>query len=177
MFPTRLTTPSRRLAPASLRLASPLLIALAVACGGSSGGGNAKADYVSKAEAICAKANTEIDAAKKNTPAGTDEVPAYVHKLLDLAKQTLEDLSLLSPPSADASDIKAKLIDPLTQQYADAQTFAGKIDQAAAKNDTATLTQLVFNPPTKTRVDIAWMKSYGFKSCVTAADTGGTASK
>ena len=156
-----------------------VLVLLVAACGGSSGGdsGDPKADYLGKAEAICAKANTQIDAAKKNTPAGTAEVPAYVHKLLDLAKQTLEDLSLLSPPKADAAQVKAKLIDPLTQQYADGQTFAGKVDEAAAKNDTQTLTQLVFNPPTKTRVDVAWMKSYGFKECVTAADTGGTASQ
>src|SRR3954471_2983074 len=158
-----------------------VLILLVAACGGSSGAGRGsgdpKADYLAKAEAICAKANTQIDAAKKNTPSGTDGVPAYVHKLLDLAKQTLDDLTVLSPPSGDAAEVKAKLLDPLTQQYADGQTFAGKVDEAAAKNDTATLTQLVFNPPTKTRADIAWMKSYGFKACVTAADTGGTASQ
>ena len=155
-----------------------VLLLLVAACGGSSEGkGDPKADYLSKAEAICTKANTEIDAAKKNTPAGTDEVPAYVHKLLAFAKTTLDQLSALTPPSADAAEVKAKLIDPLTQQYADGQTFAGKVDEAAAKNDSATLTQLVFNPPTKTRVDIAWMKSYGFKACVTTADTGGTASQ
>jgi hypothetical protein len=155
------------------------LVLLVAACGGSSGGdsGDPKADYIAKAESICAKANTQIDAAKKNTPAGTDEVPAYVHKLLDLAKQTLDDLSLLSPPKDDAAEVKAKLLDPLTQLSAEGQTFAGKVDEAAAKNDSATLTQLVFNPPTKTRVDIAWMKSYGFKGCVTTADTGGTASQ
>src|SRR3954447_17006589 len=113
-----------------------VLVLLVAACGGSSGGakGNPKADYLSKAEAICAKANTQIDAAKRNTPAGTDGVPAYVHKLLDLAKQTLDDLSVLSPPSSDAAEVKTKLLDPLTQQYADGQTFAGKVDEAAAKN-------------------------------------------
>ena len=150
-----------------------VLLLLVAACGGSSGdSGSPKDDYLKKAEAICAKANTQIADAKKNTPAGIAEVPPYVHKLLDLAKQTLDDLSLLSPPGDDAAEVKAKLLDPLGQQYADAQTFAGKVDAAAAKNDSATLTQLVFNPPTKTRVDIAWMKGYGFKDCVTAADTG-----
>jgi hypothetical protein len=151
-----------------------VLLLLVAACGGSSGGSgsNPKASYLSKAEAICANANTEIAAAKRNTPAGIAQVPPYVHKLLDLAKQTLDDLSLLSPPSDDAVSLKAKLFDPLAQQYADAQAFSAKVDAAAAKNDSATLTQLVFNPPTKTRVDIAWMKSYGFKECVTATDTG-----
>ncbi len=153
-----------------------VLVLLVAACGGSSGGkaANPKADYVKQAEVICAKANTEIAAAKKNTPAGIAEVPPYVHKLLDLAKQTLDELSSLSPPIGDAAEVKAKLLDPLGQQFADGQAFAAKVDAAAAKHDSATLTQLVFNPPTKTRVDIAWMKTYGFKACVTAADTGGT---
>jgi hypothetical protein len=154
-----------------------VLLLLVAACGGSSGGAgsNPKATYLSKAEAICANANTEIAAAKKNTPAGITQVPAYVHKLLDLAKQTLDDLSALTPPAGDTAAVKAKLLDPLGQQFTDAQTFAAKVDAAAAKKDSATLTQLVFNPPTKTRVDIAWMKSYGFKACVTAADTGAAA--
>jgi hypothetical protein len=153
-----------------------VLLILVAACGGGSGDkGNAKDDYLKQAEAVCAKANTEITAAKKNTPAAVADVPPYVHKLVDLAKQTLEDLSLLTPPSSDAAQVKAKLLDPLSQQLTDGQTFAAKVDAAAAKNDSATLSQLVFNPPTKTRVDIAWMKSYGFKACVTAADTGAAA--
>jgi hypothetical protein len=155
-----------------MKRALVLLLLVAACGGGSSDNGNPKADYLSTAEAICAKANTEIAAAKKNTPAGITEVPPYVHKLVDLAKQTLEDLSLLTPPSEDAVEVKAKLLDPLGQQLADGQSFAAKVDAAAAAKDSATLTQLVFNPPTKTRVDIAWMKTYGFKNCVTAADTG-----
>ncbi|MDX6196946.1 MAG: hypothetical protein QOJ79_97 [Actinomycetota bacterium] len=154
-----------------------VLVLLVAACGGSSGGGSGdpKAAYLSKAEAICAKANTQIADAKKSPPAGIADVPPYVHKLLDLAKQTLDDLSLLSPPSGDVAEVKAKLLDPLGQQFADGQSFAAKVDAAAAKNDSQTLSQLVFNPPTKTRVDIAWMKSYGFKDCVTTTDTGAAA--
>jgi hypothetical protein len=150
-----------------------VLLLLVAACGGS-GGGNAspKEDYLAKAEAVCTKANADITAAKKAPPAGVAEVPPYVHKLLDLAKQTLDDLSALTPPSGDVVQLKAKLLDPLGLQLADAQAFAAKVDAAAAKNDTPALTQLVFNPPTTTRVDIAWMKTYGFKACVTAADTG-----
>ena len=153
-----------------------VLIVLVAACGGSSGvKADPKADYLTAAEAVCTKANADITAAKKTLPAGVAEVPAYVHKLLDLAKQTLTDLSALTPPSDDAVQVKAKLLDPLGQQLADGQTFAAKVDAAAAKNDSQTLTQLVFNPPTKTRVDLAWMKTYGFKACVTAADTGAAA--
>lgn len=149
------------------------LLLLAAACGGS--GADPKQDYLTKAEAICAKANTDIAAAKKNTPAGITEVPPYVHKLLKLARSTYDDLSALTPPSADAAQIKSKLISPLATQVHDGELFAGQVDAAAAKNDSATLTRLVLNPPTQTRVDIAWMKGYGFKDCVTAADTGAAA--
>jgi len=38
MFPTHFITRSRRLAPVSLRLVSPLLIVFALACGGGGGG-------------------------------------------------------------------------------------------------------------------------------------------
>jgi hypothetical protein len=153
------------------------VLVLVSACGGSSGGGmvNAKASYLADAEAICATANTQLAAAKKQQPTAVDGVPAYVHKLVDVARTNLTDLSALTPPSADAVAVKGKLLDPLGQQLADGVAFAAQVDAAAAKKDTAKLTQLVFNPPTKTRVDLAWMKSYGFKACVTAADTGAAA--
>jgi hypothetical protein len=154
-----------------------VLLMLVAACGGSSGGGkvSAKASYLADAENVCATANTRLAEAKKALPSGVTEIPAYVHTLLDLAKKTLDDLSALTPPPDDAVQIKAKVLDPLGQQYADGQAFAVKVDAAAKAKDTQTLTQLAFNPPTKTRVDIAWMKTYGFKACVTAADTGAPA--
>jgi hypothetical protein len=156
-----------------------VLLLLVAACGGSSGGNKAdeKASYVAKAEAVCAKANTQLADAKKTQPTAVAGIPPYVHKLLDIAKSTLSDLSALNPPSKDAVDVKAKLLDPLGQQLADGTTFASQVDAAAKSGDNAKLTQLVFNPPTKTRVDLAWMRSYGFKACVTAADTGASAGK
>ncbi|MBK5305820.1 MAG: hypothetical protein JJD92_03950 [Frankiaceae bacterium] len=152
-----------------------VLVVLLVAACDVSGGPvkkGAKDSYLTQAEGICLRANAQVTAAKKSPPAGIAEVPPYVHTLLDLAKKTLEDLSRLSPPGDDAAEVKTRLLDPLGQQLADGQAFAAQVDAAAAKNDSATLTQLVFNPPTKTRVDIAWMKTYGFKQCVIAADTG-----
>jgi hypothetical protein len=156
-----------------------VVLFLVAACGGSSGGSKAdtKASYVAKAEAVCAKANTQLADAKKTTPTAVAGIPPYVHKLLDIARSTLSDLTALSPPSKDAVDVKAKLLDPLGQQLADGTSFAAAVDAAAKSGDNAKLTQLVFNPPTKTRVDLAWMRSYGFKACVTAADTGAAAGK
>jgi hypothetical protein len=156
-----------------------VLLLLVTACGGSSAApkADAKASYVAKAEAVCTKANAQLAVAKKAQPTAVAGIPPYVHKLLDIARTTLSDLSSLTPPSQDAVDVKAKLLDPLGQQLADGTSFAAQVDAAAKSGDNAKLTQLVFNPPTKTRVDLAWMRGYGFTTCVTAADTGASTGK
>lgn len=156
-----------------------VLLLLVAACGGSSGGKTVspKAQYLAKAEALCAATNTELAAAKKSLPTDIAAVPAYVHRLVDIARKDVDDLKGLTPPPDDAAEITTKLLDPLTAQLADGDAFVAKVDAAAAKKDNTALTALVLNPPTKTRVDVAWMKSYGFSACVKAADTGAAAGK
>jgi hypothetical protein len=156
-----------------------VLLVLVTACSGSSSGKAAdpKASYIAKAEAICASANTALADAKKQLPPNIGAVPAYVHKLVDIARTNVTDLRAVTPPKSDSADVQAKLIGPLTQQLADGDAFAAKVDAAAKAKDNATLTRLVLDPPTKTRVDLTWMKSYGFTACVKAADTGGAAGK
>jgi hypothetical protein len=149
-----------------------VLLLLVAACGGSDNGSDPKADYLTKAEAVCAQANDALAVAKKAQPTAIDAVPPYVHKLVEIARTNVDDLAALTPPSAAAKDVETKVIAPLRAQLADGDAYAAKVDAAAAKKDTVALTQLIFNPPTKTRVDVAWMKSYGFSACVKAADTG-----
>lgn len=149
-----------------------VLVLLLAACGGGSGKTDPKAAYVAAAEAVCAKANTELAAAKKEQPTAVTAVPAYVHRLVEIARSNVKELTALAPPPGDAAQVKSKLLDPLAQQLADGDAFAAKVDAAAAKKDSAGLFRLVTNPPTTTRVDVAWMKSYGFTACVKAADTG-----
>jgi cytochrome c556 len=154
-----------------------VLLLLVAACGGSSSGSSSggKAAYLKQAEAICATANADTAAAKKNLPTDIAAVPAYVHKLVDVARKDVTDLSALTPPKGDAADISAKVLQPLKAQLADADAFAAKVDAAAAAKNNQKLTDLILHPPTQTKADVAWMKTYGFKACVTAADTGGTA--
>ncbi|GAC1441507.1 MAG: hypothetical protein NVSMB55_09500 [Mycobacteriales bacterium] len=154
------------------------VLLLVAACGGGSSGsssGSDKAAYLTKAEAICTASNSELKVAKKTLPPDIAAVPPYVHKLIDIARRDVTDLSALTPPKADAADITSKVIAPLKAQLLDGDAYAAKIDAAAAAKDNATLTDLVLHPPTKTRADVAFMKSYGFKACVKAADTGNTA--
>lgn len=154
-----------------------VLLLLCAACGGSSSGStsSAKVAYLKQAEAICAKANTDTTAAKAALPSDSAAVPAYVRKILDVARKDVTDLSALTPPKADAAALQTKVLAPLRAQLADGDAFAAKVDAAAAAKNNTALTNLILHPPTQTRVDVAWMKSYGFKQCVTAADTGGTA--
>jgi hypothetical protein len=151
-----------------------VLLMLVAACGGGSGGkaASAKSTYLAAAEAICAGVNTKVTAAKKEQPTAIADIPPYVHRILLLGHSTYDELSKLAPPPADAAAIKAKIISPLATQLAAGDAFAAAVDAAAAKKDTAKLTSLVFNPPTKTSVDLAWMKTYGFTECLKAANTG-----
>lgn len=149
-----------------------LAMSLTVSCGGGGDDGpSARAAYLTKAEAVCAKVNAEIETAKKQQPTSADTVPPYVKKLLELARTNVQELSALTAPPDDAADIKAKVIDPLTAQLKIGDAYSAKVD-AAAKAKDPILLQLITNPPTDTKADIAFMKSYGFKACVTAADTG-----
>jgi hypothetical protein len=47
-----------------------------------------------------------------------------------------------------------------------------KVKEAVAKKDDTALGRLITNPPTGSKADLDWMRSYGFKQCVDAADTG-----
>lgn len=137
--------------------------------GGGSGGGVAKTDYLAKAEAVCVKANADRKALP--SPSGASDVAPYVRKLVDIAGRATTALAALSPPKADAAQLQAKVVGPLQAQLGDGQRFADDVEAAAKRNDNAALLGLVANPPNKTRADLPFMRKYGFKACVAAADT------
>lgn len=155
-----------------LAIVVPLVpLVLLSACGGSDKpSGLAKADYIAKAEAICTRANTEIKAL--TTPTSVAAVAAYVEESLQIAEVATGEIKKLEPPAADKAEIKAKVLDPLDGQVVDGKEFLVKVKAAVAKNDQAALGQLIANPPIDSKADLAWMRSYGFTSCVEAADTG-----
>ena len=151
----------------------PALIALPLvlvaACGGSSDNGLSKSDYLNKAEAICAKANTTID--KTPTPSSAAALPSYVKRVVDVADKATSDLEALDPPKDDKDALKKKVLTPLRSQVTEGKAYLAKVEAAVKKNDQAALGKLISNPPTGAEADLAWMRSYGFKQCVTAADT------
>jgi hypothetical protein len=153
-----------------VRAAAALLsLLLLAACGGDDG--PARAAYVSKAEVICAKADAEQK--KLAPPLDVKTFSPYVTKAVGIAERVLRDLEALEAPEDDAKDLEAKVFKPLREQLVVAQAYATEAATATKENDQAALLRLAGNPPTETKADLRWMKSYGFNSCVEAADTSG----
>ncbi len=144
----------------------PLLL-LVAACGGKDG----KAQYLSKAEALCTKINEQRTQLQNNVPTEPAELPAYVDKVLATARDASSQLSALEAPEQDRAQIDAKVLQPLRAQVADAEAFGEKLKAAARKNDGIALLNLLQTAPTGTRVDVTFMRDYGFKACADAADT------
>ena len=151
-------------------------VLLVAACGGGGDGdSSAKKAYVNKAEAICERANEQLEQAKKNQPTSSAAVSAYVKQLVDIAVSNLDGLAELEPPAEDRADIDAKVLEPLRTQLKAAEAYQAEVDAAVVAKDNAALLRLVQNPPTQTKADLAFMKDYGFDACVTAADTANAA--
>ena len=147
--------------------AAVLSLLLVTACGGDDGA--ARAAYVTKAEAICTKADTEQK--KLARPLGVKTFAPYVTKVVAIAEQVLQELTGLEAPQDDSKELEAKVFKPLRDQLAVAKAYSAEVATATRKNDQAALLRLAGNPPTETKADLRWMKSYGFNSCVKAADT------
>lgn len=146
-------------------LALPVLLA---ACGGDDGK-EARAAFVKQAESICANANTEQKAL--STPTAVAQLSPYVAKVVAIADRATTALLALEPPDKDAKDLEAKLLNPLKEQVAVGKAYAAKVAAADRAKNQAELIRLLGNPPTETKADLRWMKSYGFKACIDAADT------
>lgn len=152
-----------------ISLVLPVLL-LATACGGSDGPkGLSKADFVAQAEAICKKANADIDAL--GTPSDLAGIAGFLDKLVKVADDATKALNELDAPEADEADLEAKFLTPMEKQTDEGKAFATKVKAAAAANDQKKLGELLADAPTMTEADLEWMKGYGFKECVESAET------
>lgn len=161
-----------------MKRALPLLL-LVAACsgGGDKADASAKDAFVAEAEALCAKVNTQLAEVRKQQPTAVDLVPGYVHRIVEVARTNVTQLTTLTPPAQDKAEFEAKVLAPLRAQLVVADDYDAKVTAAAKKKDNAALFQLVTNPPLETKADVAWMKSYGLEQCATAADTGAATKK
>lgn len=150
------------------------VILLLTACSGGTStdaGGVSKEDYLAKTEAVCATANKDQDALDR--PTTVDALAPYVTRIVAIAERATTDLKAIESPKADQAALQEKVIGPLEAQLVVGQAYADKVAAAAKAKDNAALVQLLSNAPTQTKADLRWMKSYGFKECVEAADTAG----
>lgn len=149
------------------------LVALALAASCSNGGqdAQAKADFLKKAEKICDQA--VADRAKLQTPFALPQLVAYSERLVAIADKTTTGLLAVPLPGHDKKELTAKILDPLKGQLSVGHRFVAQAKAALRAHDDAELRRLFSNPPTDTKVDLRWMKRYGFNSCVKATDTSG----
>jgi hypothetical protein len=154
------------------RLLVPVLVVplLLTGCGGDKDN-EAKADYLKQAEAVCATANSEQKALTAPTAVG--QLAPYVAEVVAVADRAYTALLALEAPAGDKAELNDKVLKPLQAQVATGHQYAAQVAAAAKKKDQAELLRLLGDPPTDTKADLRWMKSYGFKSCVDAADTSG----
>ena len=152
-----------------------VVLLLVAACGGGPEDDqqSPRETYVQAAEVICANANRELAEATKQRPAAIDAIPPYVGRIVEIARKNVTSLGSLIQPGPDAADLNAKLLDPLREQLEVAERYEADVAAAAKAKDSAAVLRLVTAPPTETRADLAWMRSFGFEECVTAADTAG----
>ena len=147
-----------------------LLLLLLTACGGSDEP-SAKEAYLDKAEAVCAKANTELAEAQKARPTALAGITEYVDRIVSIARTNVTDLAAIEPPADDRADLDAKVLTPLREQLTIAEDYQAKVSAAVSAKDTTAILGLVGKPPTETKADLAFMKEYGFDDCAKAADT------
>jgi hypothetical protein len=117
----------------------PILVAALVAGCGGGGSSNAKlsrADFVKKADAICADYNSKT--AKLGTPNSYDAIVTYAQELQKIAKESVGKFKQLNPPDDERANWKAyaKSGDELI-------ATAKQLEQAGKKKDTVALTRIL----------------------------------
>jgi hypothetical protein len=156
-----------------LVLALPLVLVLTAACGDDGGdkgsSGVSRSEYLAKVEPICKEANAKVEALP--APSTPGDLVTTAEQVVAIAEKATTDFKAVEPPAADRADIQAKVVVPLEKQIVEAKSFAAKAKAAIAANDQAALGALVQTPPVSTQADLAWMRTFGFKDCVEAAQT------
>lgn len=129
--------------------------------------GLSKAAFIAQADAICKKANTQVNAIPQpKTPAELQPALAASVKIADSTTTRLEQLVAAQP---DADRLKQIFTGPLRQQVTTLQDFLPKVVAAAKKGPQGLMG---LQPPSLPKADLPALKQYGFTTCTTTAQTG-----
>jgi len=167
-------------------LAAPLLGLALTACGGGGGGAAggragaspspavassaaaspagalAKPDYVTRAEAICGKA--QADVASIPAPKDAAAFGSYLDSTIQVAGRSVTDLQALQPPAADAAELKSKFTEPLAAQVTAIREVLPKVKAAAASSDPSAAVKAL-EQPNAPRADSTFLSGYGLPTC------------
>jgi len=149
-----------------MRCALPVLAVLLLAgCGGDQtdpgGGPDLRAAYVADATKVCQAAKTESDGLM--TPTTAEGFPPFVERSVALVTGAQRELSALTPPPADAEQLRSKVLDPFAALADRATAYGAQVK--AAGTDQATLLPLLTQAPTAEGIDLAYLREYGLGVC------------
>ena len=151
-------------------LVVPLLGLALAGCGGSDSTGGTpdaaapltKQAYVEQAGAICDRATTEL----KALPSPTDApgFTTYLHDSVAAAKRATDELTALKAPEADATELRTKFTEPLSQQVTAIEAVVPQFEEAAKAPDPTKAFAKITRPQLP-QADPAFLASYGLTSC------------
>jgi uncharacterized protein YqeY len=135
------------------------LVAAVGACGGSSYKGLSKADYTTKADAICAAGNKKLDAASKTlTPQSSlaDFQKLYREDFASTTRDEITQLRALKPPKADRAKL-SKMLDDLSTGV---DQLVAEVGGAKSISELSKLKQ-----PDSVKSATTAAKAYGLTAC------------
>lgn len=161
-----------------LVVASAVLVATALACGGDDNGAApspspttaspmplTKEAYVSAVNAICTRVTSEVEGIAE--PKTAKDYETTLVAVIDVIDRAQAGIKALTPPAADAAALQANFIGPNDEQAAKFKAALPSVRSAAAAGDTEAAEKafgesLAEDNPTQDE----WMTSYGLTACV-----------
>lgn len=138
-------------------LALAASVALVAGCGGGGGDRLSKEEYIAAADAICAEANSSIDALGEPTEETFDD---YITKAEEISREQLDKLRALKPPADDEATLN-RAYDLVEQQIA----LAVKASEALKNQDQAAIEKASAEIDTLNAEADKIANDYGLKEC------------
>ncbi|HVM34005.1 MAG TPA: hypothetical protein VM784_01540 [Actinomycetota bacterium] len=125
-------------------------------------GGGAKADFINKADALCARATTRIKAL--TFPTTQLEAVAYVTAGIAITRNLLEDLRALDAPKQDRRELR-KVLRGFDRSVGAAESYLAAI----RSGNPVTTAQAERRVARVTIRANGWARAYGFGACAEGA--------
>ena len=148
-----------------LLLLLPALALALTACGGNA---DPRAEYVEKANSVCADADDDF--ADLTQPTSAAEFGPFAQKTLAIAEQAQQELAKLTPPEQDRAELETKVLNPFAMLVEEGKAFAEQVSAAGA--DQAKLLALLPQRPTAEKIDLEFLRTYGLGTCADAIELG-----